>query len=83
MLYYTCSKQKTKGNKKMTLTTKYPELEQYALDNYNQGGHWVYETHGNEDYQEVLEYCGNDIEKAKASLKEYWEFKLEQESNCW
>jgi hypothetical protein len=66
----------------MALTTNHPELEQYALDNYDNGGHWVYETHGNEDYQEVLDANGGDIAKAKASLKEYWECQVEQESNC-
>ena len=62
----------------MTLTTKYPELEQYALDNYKQGGHWVYETHGNEDYQEVLEYCGDDIEKAGEKMSNQVETAMDE-----
>lgn len=58
-------------------------LEQFALDNYEEGGHWVYETHEACHYQEYLDEAAGDIEKAKQLVREYWELVTEMESNCW
>ena len=48
------------------------ELKQYALDNYEAGGHWVFETFSDADYAEVLSIC-QSIEAAKKALKRDWE----------
>lgn len=57
-------------------------LEQYALDNYEAGGHWVYETHTAEVYQEYLDEAGGNIAKAKKLVRAHWKFMQEMESNC-
>ena len=57
-------------------------LEQFALDNYENGGHWVYETHGADDYQEILDEAVGDLAKAKALLRDYWEFMNERQREC-
>jgi len=49
------------------------ELEAYALENYEAGGHWVYETHTENDYAMVLVNANGDIEQAKKLLREDWE----------
>jgi len=58
-------------------------LQQYALDNYEEGGHWVYETHEAREYQEYIDEAAGDIAKAKKLVREYWELMTEMESNCW
>jgi hypothetical protein len=50
-------------------------LEVYALNNYDVGGHWVYETYGSEDYAELLLVNDHDIDKAKDYLRYHWEWK--------
>ena len=67
----------------MNLTEAQAILQQYALDNYEEGGHWVYETHEAAEYQEYLDEAGGNIAKAKKLVREYWELTLEMESNCW
>ena len=57
------------------------ELEAYALENYEKGGHWVFETHGKEDYMEVITTCEGNIKKAKALLRDYWRLMEEQRKN--
>jgi len=47
------------------------KLEKYALDNYEKGGHWIYETHDDKDYLEILTERGT-VPKAKKYLKETW-----------
>ena len=48
-------------------------LRQYALDNYEAGGHWAYETHEDVDFQEYLDEANGNMEAAKRSLRAYWE----------
>jgi len=48
------------------------ELKEYALEHYDTGGHWVYETYADSDYQEVLDRCGGNILKACKYLKKSW-----------
>lgn len=57
-------------------------LERYAADNYEAGGHWVYETHSYKDYIEILERNDFDLAKAKQEVKEYWEWTNEREREC-
>ena len=57
-------------------------LEQFALAHYEEGGHWVYETHIAEDYQEYLDEAAGDVEKAKTLVRAHWELMLEMEANC-
>lgn len=57
-------------------------LKQFALDNYEQGGHWVFETHEDCDYQEFLDEAAGDMAKAKKLVRENWEFQEEMKSNC-
>lgn len=47
-------------------------LRQYALDNYEAGGHWAYETHEDADFQEYLDDANGNMEAAKRALREYW-----------
>lgn len=55
------------------------ELKQFVLKHYEDGGHWVYETHDDEDYQAVLDDAGGNIDDAKLKLQEYWELISERE----
>lgn len=48
------------------------ELERYALDHYEAGGHWVAECFGAGDYQEYLDQAGGDLALAQAALQAYW-----------
>lgn len=54
------------------MESKIKALEAFALANYENGGHWVYETHESDDYQKRLDAVGGDLEKAKSELKKYW-----------
>lgn len=56
-------------------------LKQYALENYEVGGHWVFETYSNADYAEVLLKC-QSVEEAKKAIKQDWEFSEEQRQEC-
>lgn len=67
----------------MNLSEDQKILQQYALDNYEEGGHWVYETHEAADYQGYLDEANGNIAKAKKLVREYWKLTLEMESNCW
>jgi hypothetical protein len=62
--------------------TKIQQLTQFAIDNYEAGGHWVAECWNAADYDEVLEKVGGDVELAKESLKQHWKLINEQEQNC-
>ncbi len=57
------------------------QLKQYAIDNYNVGGHWAYETYDKDDYIEILQRS-NTFDQAKAALRAWCERVCEQESNC-
>lgn len=54
-------------------------LKQFALDHYEYGGHWVYETHDKEHYARVLMRAGKHdtmdqlVEVAKNYLRQHWE----------
>jgi hypothetical protein len=52
-------------------------LEQYAHDHYEEGGHWVYETHDKEDYRKILLRTFS-LEQAKREIRDDWELTQEQ-----
>jgi len=56
-------------------------LEQYAMDNYEEGGHWVVETYSEDDYAEVLANC-HSLEEAKETIKRDWELCVMREKEC-
>lgn len=62
--------------------SKIQQLQQFALDNYEAGGHWVYECWDAADYNEVLDGCLGDIELAKEMIQAHWQLTNEQERNC-
>ena len=66
----------------MTDADKTKALEAYALANYEQGGHWVYETHSEEDYLDLLKQANGDLETAKILVKREWEFTCMREREC-
>jgi soluble cytochrome b562 len=47
-------------------------LEQYALDHYEDGGHWIYETFSASDYAQALAEAGS-LQAAKKAIKREWE----------
>ncbi len=57
-------------------------LEQYAMDHYSEGGHWVFETYSDDDYQKVLDEAKGDIEAAKVEIKTQWLLLVAQEAEC-
>lgn len=57
-------------------------LEAFALENYEAGGHWVYETHDRADYEQVLHRAGGDLEEAKAALRQYWGLMNDRRADC-
>ena len=59
------------------MTDNIKTLQAYALDNYEAGGHWVYETHDDADYQEILDDAGGNVGAAKKALRKYWEETVE------
>lgn len=65
--------------------TAIKQLQDFALANYEDGGHWVYETFDCADYQQVLEDNKFNIEMCEAQLRHHWEHfeKLEQEYLAW
>jgi hypothetical protein len=69
--------------KEMSMNETYEALRQFALDNYEEGGHWIYETTDLHEYQEYLDEANGDIAKAKKLIREHWKLLLEMESNCY
>jgi hypothetical protein len=57
------------------------ELTEYSHDNYDKGGHWIFECYITSDYQDVLTECGS-LDKAKEKLKAIWELREELSTNC-
>lgn len=57
-------------------------LKEFALANYEQGGHWIYETYDDADYEAALAEAEGDLERAKAALKDTWTLYQELEEDC-
>jgi len=66
----------------MDIKCKVAALEQYASDNYEVGGHWVYETYSREYYLEALERNGFDLAKARDYIRRDWELAEMQCREC-
>jgi len=58
------------------------ELYQYALDNYEAGGHWIVECWDAADYNDILEECNGDVAAAKLVIRDQWEMIRAQEREC-
>lgn len=61
------------GRNGETMNSKVEELKAYALANYENGGHWIYETHDAKHYETRLAEYNGDVEATKNALREYWE----------
>lgn len=57
-------------------------LEQYAVDNYEAGGHWVVECFDRKDYLNIIERTGCDLNEGKVLLRAHWETMCEREREC-
>jgi hypothetical protein len=66
----------------MDYTPDMKRLKQWALDNYESGGHWAYETMGAADYARFMRRANNDYAMALAALQDWVKMTLEQESDC-
>jgi hypothetical protein len=66
----------------MDTKSKVEHLKQYALDHYEEGGHWVYETYSDNDYVEVLNEHSDDLEKALKDIRYHWELLVQREREC-
>ena len=62
--------------------TKAQQLEQFALANYEAGGHWIVECWDAADYNDVLDGCFGDVELAKEMIEAWWKLTNEKERNC-
>jgi len=63
------------------MTQEIQSLKQYALDNYEAGGHWVFETYSDAEYAKVL-VVSQSIEAAKETIKRDWELCEERKQEC-
>jgi len=57
-------------------------LEAYALEHYEEGGHWVYETHEFADYLDYLADANWDINVAIQRMVSYWQLMNMQRKEC-
>lgn len=58
------------------------QLKQFALDNYEIGGHWIVECWDSADYNNVLDQCDGDVEAARRVMQRDWEFTNERAREC-
>ena len=66
----------------MKLKEPVAALEAYALKHYEEGGHWVYETHEVEDYIQFLADAHWDLEVAIQRMVSYWQLMNDQAREC-
>ena len=66
----------------MAFDDKIRALEQFCLDHYDEGGHWLYETHEAADWIEKLTECGGDLEAAKADCRAHWKLLNGRDLDC-
>jgi hypothetical protein len=57
-------------------------LKAYALEHYDDGGHWIYECYDKGDYVNRLEESNFDVEKAKTLIHKEWELLEMQKREC-
>jgi 23S rRNA U2552 (ribose-2'-O)-methylase RlmE/FtsJ len=55
----------------------YEALQEFALDHYEEGGHWVVECFGKEDYDRFLAKTSS-VAEAREELQKYWTLIEEQ-----
>ena len=65
----------------MKYATEAKQLKQWARDNYNAGGHWVYETFETSDYEEYVADANGDYKAALQALQDWVRLTVEQEAN--
>jgi len=58
------------------------ELENYAKDHYEEGGHWVFETYNLDAYIEVLTLTRGNVPEAKKMLRDNWTRINERAKEC-
>jgi hypothetical protein len=66
----------------VNIKTHVAALEAYALKHYENGGHWVYETHGREDYEEYLADANWDLNIAIQRMVAYWSLMNDKAKDC-
>ena len=66
----------------MNIKTHVATLEAYALKHYEDGGHWVYETHGSEDYEQYLAEANWDLNVAIQRMVSYWRLVDNKAKDC-
>lgn len=69
-------------NREIDIDKDTAELEAYALKHYEEGGHWVYETHVWEDYLELLGDANWDVDVAIQRMVSYWQLMNMQRKEC-
>lgn len=57
-------------------------LQDFALEHYDAGGHWIYECWVDPDYLEVLYKCKGDLEEAKLAVRSAWELICSREKDA-
>jgi hypothetical protein len=66
----------------VNIKTHVAALEAYALKHYEDGGHWVYETHGFDDYLELLADANWDVNVALQHMVSYWQLMNMRKREC-
>lgn len=66
----------------MKLKEPVAALEAYALKHYEEGGHWVYETHEVEDYIQFLADAHWDLGVAMLNMQSYWQLMNDKAKDC-
>ena len=66
----------------MNTKSKVLALQAYALSCYDQGGHWVYETHNDEDYEQFLSEANWDLGIAMQRMVSYWRLVDNKAKDC-
>ena len=66
----------------LTKTEKIQNLQEFALTNYENGGHWIVECWGVEDYEELLDEEGNSLVRARREMKRCWKMWNERQKDA-
>jgi hypothetical protein len=66
----------------MNIKAHVAALEAHALKHYDEGGHWVYETHNTEDYVQFLSEANWDLGVAMQRMVSYWRLVDNKAKDC-
>ena len=66
----------------IVMTEAIAALQAYALKHYDEGGHWVYETHSHEDYEQFLAEANWDLYVAIQCMVSYWRLVNDKARDC-